>query len=356
MKDRQVQFGSLAAGLLASACCIGPVVLGTIGLGSLGFGAWLAPARPWFLALMGGLLAIGLFLAYRPLRASACEPGQACETPEKRRPQRITLWAVTLVAIGVATYPSWGARPGGGQALSVARDSSAAVVILDVSGMTCDACAGEIESGLRKVPGVTQASVDYQQSRAAIVVGSASIDPRLLVAAVEKTGYHASVPTARQPDAALDMSSRLAGQWRGQLTVNEEGETSVLIVDLDRVAERWTGQFDLPGFGVEDYPVDVVLAGRTVRLHLSAARIEFVGEFTRTGDALAGMAETRGHRDSLVLRRVGKAQLSEEFLRLEALSEDSTRVENLSANGMELRRQFNQDREFTRLLMLLSPT
>ena len=355
MKDRQVLFGSLAAGLLASACCIGPLALGAIGLGSLGFGAWLAPARPWFLVLTGVLLAIGFFLAYRPLRASACETGPACETPEKRRPQRIMLWGVTLVAIGLATYPSWGARPGG-RAQSIARDSSAAVVILDVSGMTCDACAAEIETGLREVPGVVQASVDYEQSRTEIVVGIAPIDPGSLIAAVEKTGYRASVPTSGRPAGASDMSSALAGQWRGRLTVGEEGETSELIVDLDRVAGRWTGQFDLPGFGVEDYPVDVAIAGHTVTLHLSAAQIEFVGEFTRAGDPLAGTAETRGHRDSLVLRRDGKPHFSEEFLRHEALSEDSTRVANLSASGIELRRQFNQDRAFTRLLMLLSPT
>lgn len=138
--------------------------------------------------------------------------------------------------------------------------------------------------------------------------------------------------------------------------MGEEGETSELIVDLDRVAGRWTGQFDLPGFGVEDYPVEVALAGRTVTLQLSAAQVEFIGEFTTAADALAGMSETRGHRDSLVLRRVGGAHLSEEFLRLETLSEDSTRVENLAATGIELQRQFNQDRAFIRLLMLLSPT
>lgn len=355
MKDRPILFGSLAAGLLASACCIGPFVLGAIGLGSLGLGTWLAPARPWLLALTAVLLAVGFYLAYRPPRARACEPGQACETPEKRRPQRIIMWGVTLVAAALATYPSWGARPGG-QAPSAARDSSAAVVTLDVRGMTCDACAAGIERGLREVPGVVQASVDYEQSRAEIVVANASIDPRLLIAAVKKRGYHASVPTSRRPGGVNDMSSGLAGQWRGQLNVGEDGENSELIVDLDRVAGRWTGQFDLPAFGVEDYPVDVVLAGRTVTLHLSAAQVEFVGEFTKAADALAGIAETGGHRDSLVLRRVGKTQLSEEFLRLEALSEDAPRVEHLSASGIELRRQFNQDRSFTRLLMLLSPT
>lgn len=100
----------------------------------------------------------------------------------------------------------------------------------------------------------------------------------------------------------------------------------------------------------------MTLVGRHVTLHLSAAKIEFTGDLNQASDVLAGLAATQGQRDSLVLRRVGKAVLSEEFLRLEALAGDSTRVEPLSTSGAELRSQFNDDRAHTRLLMLLSPT
>jgi len=37
-------------------------------------------------------------------------------------------------------------------------------------------------------------------------------------------------------------------------------------------------------------------------------------------------------------------------------AEDATRLESLSASGAELRSQFNQDKDYTRLVMLLSPT
>ena len=353
MKDRPILFGSIAAGLLASACCIGPLILGAVGLGSLGFAAWLAPARPWFLTLTALLLAIGFYLAYRPVLVSECAPGQSCETPKGRGPQRIMLWTVTLIAAALATYPSWGARRGAGPTLSALRDSSAAVVTLDVSGMTCEACEGEIEHELRGVPGVVQASVDYERSRAEIVLANGFGDPNPLIAAVEKAGYQAKSSTPGQPGGS---GEQLEGEWRGNLTVNEDGETADLIVDLGRVAGRWTGQFDLRDFGVEDYPVEVTFAGPKVTLQLSAAQIEFAGELNQTSDALVGLADTRGHRDSLVLRRTGSAALSEEFLRLEALSGDSTRVEHLSTTGAELRRQFNEDRAYARLLMLLSPT
>jgi hypothetical protein len=55
-------------------------------------------------------------------------------------------------------------------------------------------------------------------------------------------------------------------------------------------------------------------------------------------------------------RRTGDAQFSPELLALEAVAEDSTRVTRLSADGAQLRAQFNADRDQTRLVMLLSPS
>ena len=110
MKDRSVLVGSLAAGLLASACCIGPLVLGVLGLSSLGIGAALAPLRPWFLGVTATFLAVGFYFAYRPQRAEACAPGQACAKPVSRRNQRIGLWLVTAAAVALASYPSWASR------------------------------------------------------------------------------------------------------------------------------------------------------------------------------------------------------------------------------------------------------
>lgn len=193
MKDRSVLVGSLVAGLFASACCIGPLVLGALGLGTLGLGAAVEPYRPWFLGATALLLAIGFYLAYRPLPEAACAPGETCATkPASRRNQRIILWIVTALTVGVATYPNWGA------ALSRPRAESAAAnpaspVTLDVTGMTCSACAVSIEKELRAVPGVANAHVDYEKAEARIQLMGSATDPQLLVAAVEKAGYHATV-------------------------------------------------------------------------------------------------------------------------------------------------------------------
>ena len=192
MKDRSVLVGSLLAGLLASACCLGPLVLGVLGLGSLGLGAALAPLRPWFLGLTAAFLAIGFYFAYRPQRVEACAPGGACAIPSSRRNQRVVLWLVAAATVALASYPSWGARLTAPRAAVVEARPANSVVVLDVHGMTCSACAGEIETELRMVPGVVSADVSYERRRAEIRLSTAQ--PRLqpLIAAVEKAGYHAT--------------------------------------------------------------------------------------------------------------------------------------------------------------------
>ena len=193
MKDRSVLVGSLLAGLLASACCLGPLVLGVLGLSSLGLGAALAPLRPWFLGLTATFLAIGFYFAYRPRRVEACAPGEACAKPVSRRNQRVGLWVVTAAAALLASYPSWGARLTAPRAATVAASPAAnSVVVLDVHGMTCSACAGEIEGELKMVPGVVSAAVSYERRRAEIRLSTAEPKVQPLIAAVEKAGYHAT--------------------------------------------------------------------------------------------------------------------------------------------------------------------
>lgn len=131
------------------------------------------------------------------------------------------------------------------------------------------------------------------------------------------------------PDAVASATSPLAGQWRGQPT-RGGGRSAELVLDLGVVANRWTGQFDLHDFGVEDHPVDVALDGRRVTLHLTAAQIDCEGTLSVTGDLIGEFASTQEHRDSLLLKRAGEAQLSREFLELEKVAEDSSRVETLN--------------------------
>jgi mercuric ion transport protein len=94
--------GGLAA-ILASTCCLGPLVLVALGIS----GAWignltvLEPYRPIFI----GAALVALFLARRRIfrPAAACMPGEICAIPQVRTAYKLIFWiviALVLVAIG----------------------------------------------------------------------------------------------------------------------------------------------------------------------------------------------------------------------------------------------------------------
>ncbi|AZF51138.1 Lead, cadmium, zinc and mercury transporting ATPase [Pseudomonas sp. R4-34-07] len=75
---------------------------------------------------------------------------------------------------------------------------------LPISGMTCASCAGRVERALGKVPGVQRVSVNLANERAHIEV-LGQMAPDVLIAAVEKAGYGATLPqseTATQANQA----------------------------------------------------------------------------------------------------------------------------------------------------------
>ncbi|UII72204.1 heavy metal translocating P-type ATPase [Pseudomonas sp. HN11] len=63
---------------------------------------------------------------------------------------------------------------------------------LPISGMTCASCAGRVERALGKVPGVQSVSVNLANERAHVEV-LGQMDPGVLIAAVDKAGYTATL-------------------------------------------------------------------------------------------------------------------------------------------------------------------
>lgn len=96
--------GSLAA-VLASTCCLGPLLLVTLGFS----GAWIgrlsgfAPYRPWFL----GTAVIALAFAGRRIFRSAdrCKPGEICALPGARRTFKLLFAVVTVLVVISLAFP-----------------------------------------------------------------------------------------------------------------------------------------------------------------------------------------------------------------------------------------------------------
>lgn len=72
--------------------------------------------------------------------------------------------------------------------------TSAAVIDLPISGMTCAACAARIEKTLNRMPEV-RAAVNFATEKAHVEYPAGHVTPDDLIAAVRKAGYDAQLPT-----------------------------------------------------------------------------------------------------------------------------------------------------------------
>jgi mercuric ion transport protein len=98
--------GSIVGSVLASVCCIVPLVFTVLGISGAAFALRFEPLRPYFLALTYGLLASAFYLTYRPAKA-ACGPGEVCERPTSSRVGKAALWIATIVVVLATTFPRY---------------------------------------------------------------------------------------------------------------------------------------------------------------------------------------------------------------------------------------------------------
>ena len=96
--------GGLAA-ILASTCCLGPLILVALGFSGAWIGnlAALEPYRPWFIASA----LIALFFAGRRIfrKPETCAPGEVCSLPTTRRAYKAIFGIVTALVVVALVFP-----------------------------------------------------------------------------------------------------------------------------------------------------------------------------------------------------------------------------------------------------------
>lgn len=105
---RLLAAGGIFGALLASTCCIAPLLLVTLGVS----GAWishltaLAPYKPYFLTLAALLLAGGFWHVYlKPRRA--CAEGGYCARPASGWITKSILWTGSVLVLLSASVGLW---------------------------------------------------------------------------------------------------------------------------------------------------------------------------------------------------------------------------------------------------------
>ena len=101
--ERVAAAGSVVSGILASACCIGPLVFGLLGISGAAFAQRFEPFRPYLLVVTYALLGGAFYFTYRP--RAVCGPDGACEMPRASRLGKVTLWIAAGVVVLATAFP-----------------------------------------------------------------------------------------------------------------------------------------------------------------------------------------------------------------------------------------------------------
>ena len=129
-----------------------------------------------------------------PVRGMTCA---ACVSTVERALRDVP--GITHASVNLATEAaSIQVEPEDGLAAALAKSLEDAgyglrtqEVSLNIEGMTCAACVGHVESALKAVPGVTEASVNLATERATVSVAPGLATTEELVRSVEDAGYGA---------------------------------------------------------------------------------------------------------------------------------------------------------------------
>ena len=197
MKAKQA--GILSA-LLATTCCIGPLLLVAIGLGS---GAAFVGRYHW-LFLIAGIAVLTWAWAKYLREKTMCEC--AHKTMQGRRSGMFTLLIATVIVLGFGSLNIsryiFASAPASTQAqMQLANGLNR--IIIPVEGMSCATCEIPVRHALRRIDGVKSAHVSAATKTATVDYEAAKTNPEQLIAAINSTGYRASLPNKMNDSATV---------------------------------------------------------------------------------------------------------------------------------------------------------
>lgn len=193
---------AILSAVIASSCCVLPVVLIVLGLGSLGAGAFLGK---W----AGVILTVAILLLFVSwwvyLRESRKLRAVALEMKNKRR-TRVSLIVATVVIGGLTMLQGYSRVMAMWERAILARIETKGLslskplvaeglvrVTIPVTGMDCVTCEAPIERALRNCPGVKTADASIATNSVTVTFDPKKCSVERLVEVVNSTGYKAKL-------------------------------------------------------------------------------------------------------------------------------------------------------------------
>lgn len=195
MSNEKTSSKSAGAGLLvaitASLCCITPVLALVSGASGVAASfSWMEPFRPYLIGIT--VLVLG-FAWYQKLKPKKAEIDCECDEDEKEpfMQSKLFLGIVTVFAAVMLAFPyySYMFYPEIKKDNIAVNESSIFEVKLAVEGMTCTGCEEGIKHAAMEVPGVLDATADYEAGSATVKFDMSTSSEQEVIDAINATGY-----------------------------------------------------------------------------------------------------------------------------------------------------------------------
>jgi mercuric ion transport protein len=187
----EAKSAGILSAILGSICCVGPLLLIAIGVGSA---APILGRYHWFF-LIGGITVLTWAWAKYLREKTVCD----CEhrVMSGRRTGMVALLISTVLVLSFAglniSRYVFATAPASAQTETNLANGLRRVVV-SVEGLSCVACEIPVRHALRRLDGVKSVQVNAGTKTATVDYDAAKTNPQQLVAAINSTGYRASLP------------------------------------------------------------------------------------------------------------------------------------------------------------------
>lgn len=176
----------IVSSVVASICCVGPLVAVSLGIGGVGLAAFFGKYHVVWLIAAAVLLSAG-WLRYRVEAKTACTTG--CDLAGGKRTRNVLLAATVIFAsfLGMNVWTHWVRSS---SAHSVAPKGQTAVI--PVEGMVCFTCELALESNLKKLDGVLSVDASSTAKTVRVEFDPAATNLNEIKNKIIETGYKVS--------------------------------------------------------------------------------------------------------------------------------------------------------------------
>lgn len=192
MKNKSLTGSSIIAAILASLCCIGPLLLVGFGIGSAAFFSQFQIYRPYLIIISILLLIPAFYLSYKE-KEIACEDG-SCKIENSGKWNKIALWFATILTALFIAIPSFGINTlSFASTESVTNISQLPSVSLKINNMDCEACARGLESQLKEKEGIVNVDINFALGRGNFQFDPQIIKPEQLIKILDTEGFPSTI-------------------------------------------------------------------------------------------------------------------------------------------------------------------